>query len=161
MAHDKNTITISRFSGVYVTNGWHASVMPEHRKWILYEDTSGIPYLYIRSEDTTNPAGDAVERYVCDSGASGLTRPVAGEQTAEAPAGPVVKALAPIRVYEVVLDSGARQWVAATSGGHATGTDARCALRAMIDVPEAMDALFDDFPPSDPALGEDVAVLAL
>lgn len=149
MAHDKNAITISRFEG---SLSWSTAITPADRRWILYVDVAGVPYLYLRAEDAATTDGDTMERYVYDSGASGLTRPAAGEQTAEAPAGPVVKTLAPIRVYEVVLDSGARQWVAATSGGHATGTDARSALRAMIDVPEAMDALFSDFPPSDPAL---------
>lgn len=141
MAHDKNAITISRFDG---SLSWSTVITPADRRWILYLDVAGVPYLYLRAEDTTDAAGDTRERYVYDSGASGLTRAL----DCAAPAGPVVHT---IRVYEVILDSGAHQWVAATPEGHATGADSRAALTALPLIPGALD----------PALGEGVAILAL
>lgn len=161
MAHDKNTITISRFSGFDTAEGsvpasvtWHAAVTPEHRKWILYEDTSGVPYLYIRAADTQTAAGDAVEHYVYAGDASGLTRPINGDAGG-------VRTLAPIRVYPIVRDDNSHAWMAATSGGHATASDARGALRALLDVPEAMDALFADTSEIDSPPHDGGLVLAL
>jgi len=77
MAHDKNTFTITRFTGnasspawraapATETDGsaWYAAITPADRQWVLYISAGGVPYLYLRADDVTDQAGDVRERYV-------------------------------------------------------------------------------------------------
>ncbi len=60
MAHDKNTIHVSHYTGSTV---WRSAVAPKDRSWILYVDQTGAPHLYLAAEVLDNE-GHTVTTYV-------------------------------------------------------------------------------------------------
>lgn len=64
MAHDQRHVTVTRFDGG-ASGAWDKAITPADRQWILYVDTDGKPYLYLRAEDVEDvDTGDRLERYV-------------------------------------------------------------------------------------------------
>lgn len=64
MAHDQKNITVTRFDGG-ASGVWDKAITPSDRQWMLYVDTIGRPYLYLRVDDVEDAAtGDRLERYL-------------------------------------------------------------------------------------------------